>query len=164
MWLLTEVAICACDLAEVIGGAIALKLLFGLPIIQGIILTTFDVLLFLSGISPQNFRLLEAIVCGIHTFILQRGDGERSERKDVQLNSSSVCLCDLVLVGIVGVCFGYEVLLAKPSITEVFEGMFLPNLSVFKEQHALFVSLGIIGTIVIKKKLILPLSFVKQTS
>lgn len=61
LWLLCEVAIIACDLAEVIGSAIALQLLFGIPLIVGVAITTFDVLLLL-GLSKFGFRKLEAIV------------------------------------------------------------------------------------------------------
>ncbi len=61
LWLLCEIAIIACDLAEVIGSAIALKLLFGIPLINGVLITGFDVLLLL-GLSRFGFRKLEAVV------------------------------------------------------------------------------------------------------
>src|SRR6187399_3565820 len=47
LWLLCELAIAACDLAEVIGSAIALNLLFGIPIVLGVILTALDVVIVL---------------------------------------------------------------------------------------------------------------------
>ena len=47
LWVLCEIAIAACDLAEVIGSAIALNLLFGLPLVWGVCLTALDVLLVL---------------------------------------------------------------------------------------------------------------------
>lgn len=47
LWVLCELAIAACDLAEVIGAAIALNLLFGIPLIYGVILTSIDVLIVL---------------------------------------------------------------------------------------------------------------------
>src|SRR6202171_1566318 len=47
LWILCEIAIIACDLAEVIGSAIALNLLFGIPLIWGVIITAIDVLLIL---------------------------------------------------------------------------------------------------------------------
>src|SRR5437660_3667437 len=47
LWILCEIAIAACDLAEVLGSAIALHLLFGIPILWGVILTAFDVMLLL---------------------------------------------------------------------------------------------------------------------
>jgi len=61
LWILCEIAIVACDLAEVIGSAIALQLLFGIPLIAGVAITTFDVLILL-GLSKFGFRKLEAIV------------------------------------------------------------------------------------------------------
>jgi len=61
LWLLCEGAIVACDLAEVIGTAIALQLLFGLPLVAGICLTAFDVLLILF-LHQRGFRQLEAFI------------------------------------------------------------------------------------------------------
>jgi manganese transport protein len=61
LWLLCEVAIIACDLAEVIGSAVALKLLLGLPLAWGVVLTGADVLLLLLLIN-FGFRKLEALV------------------------------------------------------------------------------------------------------
>lgn len=68
LWLLCEVAIVACDLAEVIGTAIALKLLFGLPLIGGILLTTLDVFLILA-LQARGFRKLEAFVIALIAII-----------------------------------------------------------------------------------------------
>lgn len=61
LWIVTELAIMATDIAEVIGGAIALSLLFGLPLLVGVILTIFDVLLLLF-LMKLGFRKIEAIV------------------------------------------------------------------------------------------------------
>ena len=61
LWVLCEIAIAACDLAEVIGAAIALNLLFGLPIVWGVCLTSADVLLVL-WLQNHRFRYVEAIV------------------------------------------------------------------------------------------------------
>jgi manganese transport protein len=61
LWLLCEVAIAACDLAEVIGSAIALHLLFGLPLFWGVCLTALDVLLVLY-LQQYRFRYVEALV------------------------------------------------------------------------------------------------------
>ena len=61
LWLLCEVAICACDLAEVIGSAIALNLLFGLPLIWGVCITVLDVLVILY-LQNRGFRYVEALV------------------------------------------------------------------------------------------------------
>lgn len=61
LWIICELAIAACDLAEVLGSAVALKLLFGLPLLMGVILTAFDVLLVLA-LQGRGFRLVEAFV------------------------------------------------------------------------------------------------------
>jgi manganese transport protein len=61
LWLVCEAAIVACDLAELIGRAIALKLLFDIDLVVGIALTTIEVLLVL-GLQQRGFRLLEAII------------------------------------------------------------------------------------------------------
>jgi manganese transport protein len=61
LWVLCEVAICACDLAEVIGSAIALNLLFKLPLIWGVCLTTLDVLAVMY-LQNKGFRYIEALV------------------------------------------------------------------------------------------------------
>jgi manganese transport protein len=61
LWAICELAIAACDLAEVLGSAVALKLLFGIPLLLGVILTAFDVLLVLA-LQGRGFRLVEALV------------------------------------------------------------------------------------------------------
>ena len=61
LWIFAEVAIAACDLAEVIGSAIALQLLFHIPLVIGVILTGADVLLLLL-LQNKGFRYLEALV------------------------------------------------------------------------------------------------------
>jgi len=61
LWVLCELAIAACDLAEVIGSAIALQLLFGIPLVWGIVITGLDVMLLLL-LQRHGFRILEAIV------------------------------------------------------------------------------------------------------
>jgi manganese transport protein len=63
LWIVMEVAIAATDLAEVIGSAVALKLLFNLPLIAGVCITACDVLLLmLIGQGSNRFRILEAFV------------------------------------------------------------------------------------------------------
>ncbi len=64
LWVLCEIAIAACDLAEVIGAAIALNLLFGLPLIWGVSLTALDVLVVLY-LQHRGFRYVEALVVGL---------------------------------------------------------------------------------------------------
>src|SRR4030095_7309906 len=61
LWILCEIAIAACDLAEVIGSAIALHLLFSLPLMWGVCLTALDVLLVLY-LQQYQFRYVEALV------------------------------------------------------------------------------------------------------
>jgi manganese transport protein len=61
LWLVCEVAIMACDVAEVIGSAIALQLLFGIPLIYGALITAADVFLLLLLLN-KGFRLIEAFV------------------------------------------------------------------------------------------------------
>src|SRR3954452_16675951 len=61
LWILCELAIAACDLAEVIGSAIALNLLFHIPLAYGVALTSLDVLILLF-LQHRGFRLLEAMV------------------------------------------------------------------------------------------------------
>ena len=81
-WALCEIAIAACDLAEVIGSAIALKLLFGIPLQIGVLLTGLDVLLILL-LQQRGFRLVEALVitliatiaaCFLFELVLSRPD------------------------------------------------------------------------------------------
>jgi manganese transport protein len=61
LWIIAEIAIAACDLAEVIGSAIALQLLFHIPLIAGVLITSLDVLLILL-LQNRGFRYLEALV------------------------------------------------------------------------------------------------------
>ena len=63
-WVVCEIAITACDLAEVIGSAIALNLLFGMPLVLGVALTALDVLVVLL-LQSRGFRVLECIVAGL---------------------------------------------------------------------------------------------------
>ncbi len=64
LWIFCEIAIAACDLAEVIGAAIAINLLFGIPLTWGIIITTLDVLLILL-LQSKGFRWIESIIAGL---------------------------------------------------------------------------------------------------
>jgi manganese transport protein len=61
LWVLCEIAIAACDLAEVVGSAIGLQLLFGIPLVWGCLITASDVLLVLY-LQTKGFRYIEAIV------------------------------------------------------------------------------------------------------
>ena len=117
LWVLCEIAIAACDLAEVLGAAIALNLLFGLPLLAGVLLTAADTLLIL-WLTRYGIRLIEALV--------------------------------LVLVGTIGVCFGIEILMAKPVWSEVASGL-IPRLS----SESLYVAIGILGATVMPHNLYL---------
>jgi manganese transport protein len=64
LWILCEIAICACDLAEVIGSAIALNLLFKIPLVWGVCLTALDVLAVLY-LQNKGFRYIEALVISL---------------------------------------------------------------------------------------------------
>jgi len=64
LWIFCEIAIAACDLAEVIGSAIALNLLFGIPLSVGVVITVVDVFLILF-LQSRGFRYIESIVGGL---------------------------------------------------------------------------------------------------
>jgi manganese transport protein len=68
LWIVCEIAIAACDLAEVLGAAIALNLLFGLPLIWGVTLTALDVLIVLY-LQHHGFRYVEALVVALIVLI-----------------------------------------------------------------------------------------------
>ncbi len=69
LWILCEVAIAACDLAEVIGAALAINLLFHIPLTWGVLITSLDVLIILY-FQHKGFRLLESIVASLILIIL----------------------------------------------------------------------------------------------
>ncbi len=64
LWLMAEFAIIACDVAEVLGSALALHLLLGVSLLWGIAITAFDTLIVL-GLQGKGFRRVEAIVLGL---------------------------------------------------------------------------------------------------
>jgi manganese transport protein len=68
LWFLCEIAIAACDMAELLGAAIALNLLFGIPLLWGVFITAVDTLLLL-GLSRFGIRLIEGIVLSMVTVI-----------------------------------------------------------------------------------------------
>ncbi len=126
-WLLCELAICACDLAEVIGTAIALDMLFGIPLSLGVLLTVLDVLLIL-WLQRFGLRYLEAFV--------------------------------IALLGIVFVCFGISLLLARPEWRAVAAG-FLPTARTVTDPGMLFLAIGIVGATVMPHNLYLHSSTVQ---
>src|SRR5215210_6268496 len=68
LWVLCEIAIAACDLAEVIGSAIALNLLFGIPLVAGVLITACDVMIVLF-LQNKGFRYIESLVAGLIVLI-----------------------------------------------------------------------------------------------
>ncbi|KAF9425378.1 hypothetical protein BGZ94_007583 [Podila epigama] len=132
LYILAELAIIACDLAEVIGSAIALKLLFNIPLAWGVVITAVDVLLILFAFrddqSVKSRRLFEALV--------------------------------ILLVSAVGVCFTIEIVYAQPVAKDVFKG-FLPNVEILTNKDALYLAIGIIGATVMPHNLYLHSSIVK---
>jgi manganese transport protein len=107
LWVLCEIAIAACDLAEVLGTAIGLNLLFGLPLIYGVIITGFDTLLLLV-IQRYGIRKMEAMILGfvtvigvsfiVQVFLAQPDWGEVVTGFIPRLNSESL----YVAIGILG--------------------------------------------------------------
>ncbi len=84
LWLLCEIAIAACDLAEVIGSAIALNLLFGLPLSIGVLITILDIFIILY-FQKKGFRVLESIVASLVLIIfLCFGYEVFASRPDIQ--------------------------------------------------------------------------------
>ncbi len=68
LWVLCEIAIAACDLAELVGSAIALQLLFGTPLIVGVCITALDVFVVLF-LQNKGFRYIEALVIAVIALI-----------------------------------------------------------------------------------------------
>jgi len=127
LWVLCELAIAACDLAEVIGSAIALNLLFGLPLAVGVVLTGLDVLLVLL-LQKKGFRLLEALV--------------------------------IALVALIGGCFLFEILLARPEIAPLLRG-FVPTGEIVRNPQMLYLAMAILGATVMPHNLYLHSSIVQ---
>jgi manganese transport protein len=127
LWVLCELAIAACDLAEVIGSAIALNLLFGLPLAVGVVLTGLDVLLVLL-LQKKGFRLLEAMV--------------------------------IALVALIGGCFLFEILLARPEIGPLLSG-FVPRGEIVRNPQMLYLAMAILGATVMPHNLYLHSSIVQ---
>lgn len=128
LWILCELAIVACDLAEVIGTAIALQLLFGLPLVVGVCLTAFDVLLILA-LCHGGMRQLEAFV--------------------------------VALLLIIAGCFTVEMMLSKPDIAAIANGL-VPTTQVVTNPAMLFVAIGILGATVMPHNLYLHSSLVQS--
>src|SRR3954468_14790209 len=127
LWLMCEIAIAACDLAEVIGSAIALNLLFGIALPIGVAITALDVLLLLY-LQNRGVRVLEALV--------------------------------ITLVATVGVCFAFELVLARPDLMGVAKG-FIPTVGIITDREKLYIAIGILGATVMPHNLYLHSSIVQ---
>jgi manganese transport protein len=68
LWVLAEIAIIACDLAELLGSALALKLLFNIPLTAGVCITALDIFIVLA-LQGKGFRWLEVLILGLVTLI-----------------------------------------------------------------------------------------------
>lgn len=127
LWIICELAIAACDLAEVIGSALALHLLFNIPILVGILITILDVFLILY-FQNRGFRVLESIV--------------------------------MALLAVITLCFGYEMWVAEPVVSQVLQGL-VPSTSIIMDEHQLYVAIGILGATVMPHNLYLHSSIVQ---
>jgi manganese transport protein len=121
LWVLCEIAIAACDLAELVGSAIALQLLFGVPLAVGVCITALDVFIVLF-LQSKGFRYIEALV--------------------------------ITIIGIVGACFGAELLFARPDWGDVLQG-YWPQSTVVHNSEALYIAIGILGATVMPHNLYL---------
>jgi manganese transport protein len=131
LYILCEIAIIACDLADVIGSAMALKLLFSIPLPWGVAITTINVmilLLFYRGEDMRGAKILESMV--------------------------------MTLIGVVGICFIIELVYSKPDGKEVLKG-FLPNIKIFSNSSELYITIGIIGATIMPHNLYLHSHLVK---
>lgn len=130
MYLCAEVAIIATDLAEVVGTAISLEILFGIPLIYGVIITVLDVLIILMAYHK---------------------DGSLKQTKVFEILVS-------ILVMATCVCFILELFkcdFPPGSGWEIFKGFLPVNKEIFKEKTALFLSCGIVGSTVMPHSLFL---------
>ena len=127
LWVLCEIAIAATDLAEVIGSAIALNLLFGIPLVVGVLITSLDVLAILF-LQSRGFRYIEALVA--------------------------------VLIGVICLCFGYDLLLTQPPIVAILGGL-VPSPEIVVNPRALYLAIGILGATVMPHNLYLHSSIVQ---
>ena len=118
LYILAEIAIAACDLAEVLGMAIGIQLLTGIPLLYAVLITVFDTFLLLL-LQRLGMRKMEAFI--------------------------------IALVGIIGLSFLTEIILAKPQLSEVVTG-FVPHLP---NNEALYIAIGIIGATVMPHNLYL---------
>jgi manganese transport protein len=118
LYTLAEIAIAACDLAEVLGMAIGIQLLTGIPLLWAVLITVFDTFLFLL-LQRLGIRKMEAFI--------------------------------VALIGVIGISFLVEIILAKPNLGQVVKG-FAPHVL---NNEALYIAIGIIGATVMPHNLYL---------
>lgn len=118
LYLLAEIAIAACDLAEVLGMAIGIQLLTGLPLVWGVSITVLDTFLLLY-LQRLGIRKMEAFI--------------------------------ITLVGVIGISFLIQIILAKPDMAALATG-FIPTAM---GDEALYIAIGIIGATVMPHNLYL---------
>src|SRR4051794_25257945 len=137
LFVLCEIAIAACDLAEVLGTAIGLNLLtaqlglfggHGIPLIWAVVITGFDVFLLLL-IQRFGIRKMEAFI--------------------------------LLLVATIGACFIIELFLAKPDPVGIAKG-FIPGRAIFTNAEMLYIAIGILGATVMPHNLYLHSALVQS--
>lgn len=136
LYVCAELAIIATDLAEVVGTAISLEILFGIPLVYGVLITVLDVLIVL--------------------FVYHK-DGTMKQTRTFEILVS-------LLVGATCVCFILELFkchFEPGAIRHIVKGVFFTDYSIFKEKQALFLSCGIVGSTVMPHSLYLGSSLVQ---
>lgn len=137
MYACAEIAIIATDLAEVVGTAIALEIIFGIPLIIGVFITVLDVLVVLMAYHK---------------------DGTMRQTRTFEIMVS-------FLVGATCICFIVELFkcdFAPGSLGQILEGFLPTRMDIFKESNALFLSCGIVGSTVMPHSLYLGSSLVQS--
>ncbi|WP_298370363.1 Nramp family divalent metal transporter [Azospirillum sp.] len=128
IWGVSELAMVATDLAELLGSAIALKLLFGVPILGGV------------------------LIAAAATFAILALPGARGRAPELVVG---------VLMAVVVVCFGWELLIAKPDAGALLAGL-VPSLEMARDPEMLYLSLGIVGATVMPHNLFLHSGLVRS--
>lgn len=128
LWLLCEIAIIACDVAEIVGTAMALNLLFGIPMLAGVALSV----LVTMGALVLERRGFGSLKAGI-----------------------------TALVGVVILCFVWQLAAAMPNLGEIGLGL-LPSTVPIHDMGALYLSIGIIGATVMPHNLYLHSALIKR--
>lgn len=128
VWAVSELAMIATDLAELLGSAIALKLLFGIPILAGV------------------------VIAAVATFAILALPGARGRAPELVVG---------VLMSVVVLCFGWELIMAKPDPGALLAGL-VPSLDLARDPQMLYLSLGIIGATVMPHNLYLHSGLVRS--